>query len=503
MEDPFQKPKSRSFRPFFPLFLKVGKKFWLILAGVFIIVLILIPGLYWWYFSQDHLLSLAPVDSILYIHVKQPIWPWQQDTISDLPFDNFYNQVDSNFDFKGGKFKDDILPAISQVAFLLLPNQESNKLDWAFIFKFKNSFNLFCSKCTDSIKKTKAMLLQQNNHLEIKKDILAIATSQTALEKIKEVQQGTVFSLASQIDQKKLDSNFFNLYFNSSQIRSYLDQNNLLVKIFNDLIKKDIYLNLTRVKNLWRFKLTSNFEQLVSNQALIDYLPNNFLFFTNGINLFDLFKNWTEVDRSLADSFNQVADSLQTIYQFDFQKDIANLFNQVGDLIIFNSGKNSIFGFNFAIILPKSPKINLDNFEKLVQIALAQKLPQKVNTMLPDGTEVIELKAESEAFLWQSKELKEDFQTRYLIEPDLNFKIAYLVLADRILIANTTDWLAKVISTRDIALTDLIQTCDLKNEGSFLVLNNKIPLSLTNYLPLKIILIKSEKDNFKGCIFDL
>jgi len=74
----------------------VAKPFWgghlffaLIALGVFLFGL---WDVYSWQYSfvRDELAVFAPVDSAVYFYARNSAWPWEEEILNNLPYDNFY-----------------------------------------------------------------------------------------------------------------------------------------------------------------------------------------------------------------------------------------------------------------------------------------------------------------------------------------------------------------------------------------------------------------------------
>ncbi len=476
----------------------------LILGGIFFVLVILGSIIYFWYHQQaaDNLIKLAPIDSILYICLKEPLLPspvsliqgGRKNSISELPLTNFYNQIEKQFDFKELKFKDDILANVSSASFILLPNRQNNNLDSVLIFELKKSA---------SAEKIKSILKAQPYYLEVDENILVVATSLEAIEEIKAVKEGLIFSLATQVDLDKLDKGLLRFYLDADNLKSYLNQSSYLPnKIFVQLINQDIYLSLNQKNNQWQFDLEVNsFSPSVITNPLVTKLPNNFKIYISSINLAEVFNKWGEFDQNFSDLFKQTLDGLRNIYGFDF-KQVMDFFDQNVDLLVFDSGPSNIFGLDYVLLLPEASEEQIQNLKKLVQIILAQKLPKPVDYFLPDGTKVTELLADVDNWQWQA----DDAGINYLIEPVLNFEISYLVEDGKIIISSSRELLKSFINDSGIRLSDLIFRCDQGSFGSrYLIFNKAQTASAFNdYWPLGTILIKeSASGQTKGCIIDL
>lgn len=474
---------------------RASKKFGfrLFLGGVFVLLIFSFLFYFWWQNqTRDELINLVPLDSVFYVSLRETVWPKQKMKIDDLPFGGFYQQLQKKDTFSQINFSD-LLNNSQRVSMALVLNEEGN-LDFVYIFKLKNSevirsFNL-------------------PYQFTVGKNILVVAENQKAIDKIQKVKQKSLFSLASQIELKKIQLGLVNFYLSSANLKFYLNHHqDLLNNIFSQLIKDDIYLVLNYKNNQWRVELSNDsFGQpaITDRKELIEYLPADFDLFVSNINLFNFFSSWLSSDLFLDQSFAQTAEILKTVYSFDFNEKLNSLFNQSADLIVFKKPKgNNFLDFNFILVLPDFSSEQISNFEKLIKMVLAQKLPQQVNYLLPDGSKVTELLAKIDKWQWQ-KEIFNDLEINYLEEPALDFEINYLE-DNNLFISNSSDLLKNFIVSRDINLKDLINQCQLKNNyQKSLVINTQDNfLGLKDYLSVGQLIFIEDKDGAKGCFFGL
>ena len=117
-----------------------AKAAWIIGLGIFLFGLILV-GLLWFKFLivHDRFLALAPINSILYIHTKNSNWPINSYQMVNLPFNKIYSTVDSTFAWPAGYFQHDVLPQATELAFILLPNQNQSQFDAVLILRINDS----------------------------------------------------------------------------------------------------------------------------------------------------------------------------------------------------------------------------------------------------------------------------------------------------------------------------------------------------------------------------
>lgn len=470
--------------------------FRLFLGGIFVLLILFLVLSFVFYFwrqekIKDELINFVPLDSVFYVSLRETVWPKPKLKISSLPFSGFYQQLQKKEIFSRSNFFD-LLDNSQRVSIALVLNEDDN-LDFVYIFKLKNP---------EIIKS-----LNLSHQFIIGKNILVVADSQNAIEKIKAVKENLIFSLASQIDSKKIQTGLVNFYLAKANLNFYLSQHQeSLNNIFAQLVKDDIYLQLDYQASQWQFKLNqNNFDSAIDKRdELVRYLPNDFSLFVSGVNLFNFFSAWLSYDLTINQSFVQTAAALKTVYNFDFNETLNSLLNQTADLIIFNrKAGNNFLGFDFILVLPNFSLAEINNFEELIKMVLAQKRPQEVNHFLPDGSKVIEFLAKTDKWQWQ-KEVFDNFEISYLPEPALNFEISYLP-DNYLFISNSSDLLKKFVSTRDIDLNRLISQCYLRNDyQKSLIINTQDNfLGLKDYLSAGRLVFIEEKNGITGCFLGL
>lgn len=478
MEDPFQNSKPEPLAPAQAFsWQKLG--LWIVGLGVFII-LVSSAGLYFWYqrFSSDHLIKLAPVDSVIYVRARNSFLPWNPRTLGQLPFDNYYSKLDQSSIFSSIDLRQDILNNSDQAA-LALVLKENFGLVPVFFFEFKDLSSL------------ELVLPNLSNHLVFDKNILVVSESQQALDKVRTVDQGLIFSLASQVDLTQLSRGLISGYLNASQLQSYLfAQGKLVDTIYSQLVTQDVYLNFQLRNKVWQFNLVGDFfDSPLRTKVLTHHLPNDFSIFISNINLVDV--------------FNRLQGLSEIILN---EQDLdPNLLDQSADVIIFNQtfnqAKENVFGFDYILVLANFSQDSINSLERVVKIILSQKLPQPIRYFLPDGSQVFELLANVDFWHWQNETIN-NLEARYLIEPSLNFEISHLVQDNKLIIASSRQRLAEFISTstQRVALDSLISRCSQGLEQkSYLIFNTShISSQLQNYLPTGMILAGSTG----GCIIE-
>lgn len=435
--------------------------FWLAAVGVFLFVIILVIT---WFsyrsFVKDELINFAPVDSVVYFSAHNSFWSWDERVLTQLPYDNFYLNTQ-------GDFAQKLLALSSRTAhvkFLI-----DDQLEQVWLFKLNKVVN----------ENTIAFELPS---FKIYNNKILVVGSVEALKKVDEVVQGKIFSLASQI---KINLAPVNLYINAENFKTFLNyQSSSRHKILSQILNQDLYLEFNKSKNIWQISFNQGIsEEKILNQKLITKLPSDFSIFISNVNLSDLFNQWAIADESLAEIFKQNQEIYHQIFNFDLSTFNNEVLDSPADLVIF-SQNDSALGVDYVLAMNRPSSSGIQSFQELVKIILAQKLPQKAIRYLPDGSSVTELSANTEAWQWQISQI-EGSEVNYVIEPDLNFSVYYMLRDEKLLISGTQERLANFISNSEISIIDYSSQCgDNIFEGSYIIFaKNSQIFELSQFLP--------------------
>ncbi|MFA5022523.1 MAG: hypothetical protein WC508_05615 [Patescibacteria group bacterium] len=467
------------------------------LGGVFVFGLIIIFSFYFWHQQQtkDSLINFAPIDSVLYVSARDSVWPESQQSISDLPLRNFYQQIAEKEIFSGVDLQKDLVANSQQVSLIMLPGKNSN-FDLVFIFKIKNYLAL-----EPAMAKLKYSLL-------IKKNILVAATSQQGIDRIKEVENGKTFPLTLKVQINKFGNSRLTLFLSADNLKlSFGASAGLVDKIFTHLLSQDIYISSSYRKQnqQWQFKL-NNSDSILSEQIYpprVKFLPPDFSIYLSGVNLFEMFKGWQGMDNEFSNFLKQTADSLRTVYSFS-PNQLLVLAKQPADLIIFKKEQASALGFDYVLVFDKRSAEQIGDLIKLVKIILAEKMPKEVSHTLPDETKVTELLADTEVWQLKQETVDNNLVINYLQEPALNFELAYAVKDNQLMIASSVQRLKDVMSASNLSITGLESKC--RHSGllnRYLILNNQRSLfTFDPYLPDGGIMAIEGSSGVNGCFVD-
>lgn len=472
MEDSFRKQEENN--QIAKFFSNHRFTFWLTAVGVFLFVLVLIIT---WFsyrnFTNDELINFAPVDSVVYFSAHDSFWPWQERVLTELPYDNFYSDTSKDF-------AQNLLSLSSHTAYFIF--LIDNRLEPVWLFKL------------DQFVQEDSFVFDLPTFKIYNNKILVVGSAE-ALEKVDGVVQGDTFSLASQISISQAPVNF---YISAQNLKTFLNlQNSSKHKILSQLLKQDLYLQFNKNKNIWQINFNQNISGgIQSSQELITKLPADFNIFISKVNLSDLFSQWASADEFLAEAFAQTQEIYEQVFNFDLSAVGKELLNNFADIIIFTQD-DSALGLDYVLVMSQPSDLGIESFKKLVKVILAQKLPKKALRYLPDGSSIIELSADTEAWQWQI-EVIEGSDVFYITEPVLDFSIYYSIRDGQLLISGTQERLMNFIQNSDITIDEYRVQCSADIfKGSYVIFaKNSQIFDLSEFLPTSSLIL----GNKEGCL---
>lgn len=477
MEDSFLQNQQPSLEQ--DIVLSSRFKFWYILGGVFVLGIILF-ALFTWHqkYTADHLIKYAPVDTAIYVTARNSFWPWEASTIKDVPLSHVFPHQE-------------LLDLSSHAALIKIPS-DNDELDTVSIFLMKHL-------------EAAVPFIENLPHTKVfGKNILVIASSKESLIKVDEVYRGTVFSLETQIDKNKLGRGLSSVYVSAGNLRSHLGKNdNLADKIYSYLLRDDLYLTFSKKGDRWIFSPNDSVDLGAPRTGLlVETLPADFNIFAAHINLAEIFQSWLAANEVFAETTKHNIANLEAIYDFDFSDVMQPLFNQYGDITIFNVGVNNALGFDYTLVFDYSSQEQLEAFEELVKVTLAQKLPREKTRVLPDGSLVIELVAETDVWQWSEAKISNGLAVQKLIEKRIGFEVAYLVADNKVYISSSADLISDMLSKKDISLERLSKRCLLPfSQDNVVMFNSNIEDLFDDILPAGFTILSGDpKQGLNGCI---
>jgi len=467
-----------------------------ILAAVFCLAAVSFFGFYLWRQGQtaDPFFEFAPIDSVIYVSVRDSVWPEVKTKISDLPFKEFFKQTAENEIFSRLDLSNDVLAQVKRAAFLLVPD-ENSQLKKVFVFEFKEAWQI-------PVKFREYTIFGQN--------FLVVAESKSVLNKIKQVKSGAMFSLSRRVQYKKNNGLFF-LYLNAGNLKSYFKADNQpLNNFFVRLSDNDLFLTLKKKNGAWQFSLkgqTATGRDLSlpepGQKPLSESLPKDFSYYFSGLTLKEIFSYLNSAEAGISDLNRQTQASFQTIYQNDLSVFINGVSTKPIDAVIFAGNKEYAPGFGLVLVMPAPSGGQIKQFEDLARIFLAQKRPAQKERRLSDKSAVIEFLAEPDNWQWAEETINNDQKIRFLSEPALAFEWAYAIKDNKIFLANSRRQLADFFAGKDLITKNLISRCGQSNSGRLIALNPQTqPPELLPYLPAGLVLLKDSGKELAGCIID-
>lgn len=440
--------------------------------------------------TQDPFLSLAPVDSVLYVSARDSVWPEVETKISDLPFVRFFEQAGKMEIFSGVDLKNDILNRVKRAAWLLVPDEDS-QLRQVFLFEFKEPPSVPTEFGPDTI-------FGQN--------YLVVAETEAVLDKIRQVKSGFYFSLADRRGRER-NKSVFSLYLNAANLKSYLkNRSGAGNNFFVQWLDRDLFLSLKKKGDNWRLSLPGqNSGRIKVQPPLIDFLPADFSYYFSGISLAHIFSRLDRVEPGILGLVKQTQTAFQAIYRKDLNVFVSLAINDPAAAVIFAKNKDYQPGFGLVLAAPAPTSETIDELEDLVRIFLAQKLPAEKKHWLLDKSVITELSAEPENWQWQEEMTGDSQKIRFISEPALAFELAYSVRDNKIFLANSKKLLAGYFAGARLAVNDLLARCGgQEGKGRFLIINPfSQPGMFLPYRPEGFFIIKEGKKELSGCISDL
>ncbi|MBN1778840.1 MAG: hypothetical protein JW816_01295 [Candidatus Buchananbacteria bacterium] len=475
MEDPFRQVKK------FPHL--AVKNYWLLAGGVFLLIGIFFL-IFWRNNNVDSLLKYAPQDSLFYVSFKHQLFSDNQKDFSHLPKSNWDQAINDLFnnqlDFFGN-----ILSNSSQLSIIGLPVDDQPDWQAVVIVKTKDQT-------------TKAALLNWPTHLLLNNQTILVASNSESLALIENIIGQAGNSLLSKNFVQYFSGSGIHLYFSHHFLNQYQGDDST-TNFFSQILVGDLFFKLKLKNDRWQITFTdlATGQKLIKQTIEQDFLPEQFLFFANQINLSQVWPDLLKLSSRLDDFTQNFDRSLNNVYHFVWS-DIQSIFNQPIDLILFNKQDN-FFGFDFAVISPVK-NLEIDQFKKLVSLFLAQKSPTEIKRILPDQTTVRELVANPDNYAWQVKEV--NGRTFYQIsDSNLNFYLVYYQTQTNFYLASSFDGLSNLLTDRHFAIDDFLRPCGLSNQSQFLVINNQ--LGVLDYLPWQFNIFGfNGLGKMTGCLFN-
>ncbi len=488
MEDPLKNSVSFS-SPKKTKNLKSKLIFWGIFLVLFIIVFLSVFLLYFWNKNkQDDIIKFVPLDSVLYATARNSIFG--KSKIIDLPFSNFVNDF-SKADFLNGNDLSLILNNSKRFSIALF-SVEGNELAYAYIFEFANK---------DAFKPL--------NGFEISKNIFVFSENKKVFEKMKEVTANNIFSLASQVDLKFIESNLFSFYFNPFNLKFYLSEKNIILdNIFLKMIDENMYFGLNKKSDHYDFRLktsSGNYE-ISKTKAItaISFLPENFRVYIGGLNFYYLFDQLKKIEPNISESFGQTKNDLGLIYKNDLSSWVLDFFRHDFDLLIFEPTNNSVFGFEYVLASGDFNQIDEENLKSLIKIFLAQKYPKESEYTLPDGTKVTEFLVDVDKWQWQIDKLENNLEISYLLVPELDSEVAYAIKDDVLFLASSVKLLNNYFNVAKVEVSEIFSSCGQgKFYGRGIIINPFGSFFVPEEYALDGLVVGESKGNsFSGCILE-
>ncbi|OGY52351.1 MAG: hypothetical protein A3J59_03520 [Candidatus Buchananbacteria bacterium RIFCSPHIGHO2_02_FULL_56_16] len=483
-----------------------------LLAGAFVVVGI---GSYYCQSQRDRLLTFAPLDTLVYVHVRDATWPWQPRTFDRLPASNLYAQLNTSLGLVAGELENQLLPASQQVSVLLLPTGEvgsprfageAGAFDQVLLVRLKHGWPSRAAQ-----QSARRFITRQPNHRQLAKTTYALASSQSALERVQQVKDQTLFALTQRLNRRLLGRDPVGIYVDVPNLLPYLDQFDPAVRLLASAATDGVYLRATPYAGRWQFQLSGYPGRIVRPQPIIGrllsfskqppllkYLPQDFTFFASAVSVVDLVTDFSRRNKDINDALQQTGDYLAATSQFD-PRGLVETFNMPANLLVGTARPEAWLGFDLALVL--NPGADVAGFEELASAFWATQSPQPVNRRLADGTRVVELYARPERFAWQDYSIAGQ-PGRLLDAPAFGVALTYLQPGRFTLLTTATATAAVVVEQRGVSLEQVLQPCGVNPTDRFFILNTShMASSSLAFLPIGTIIGVQQGGGVVGCFY--
>jgi hypothetical protein len=366
--------------------------------------------------------------------------------------------------------------------------------------------------------KIKNQTVQNLNYTWPKKNILAIATSSQASQKIIEVDKKYISSIKN---DQRIEQNLFSTqnsfiqiywhrhywqyhlsfdnYFLQELYGYYFNQENLIMpewlSLTIDLNQADLewqISNLDLINNFVTQKIDLPYELLNLNQTNHNFIKHIFkepIFFTLNIDWHHEIKNILQQS-----NFKNYFEHLEKKYNFNLEQDVLSLLKSENLWIVFDNELNKPDKQNLIEHLNKCfdfstpgecvwiikyekdfDRTKFKKIEQILQYILALKFPQENLLTLPDHDQVIELVVNPDNFKFEQQEVN-NYQYHFLRNDIYNLEFGYVDTGDKVFYSNNLDLLNQTLYSHEFFNPVLAEKSILdQTQSLFLKLNSIYP----------------------------
>ena len=440
-------------------------KFSLQVLGVIILIAVIALFLYYHlYFKKDNLIKYVPKSAIFYSTFRL-----NDDLLKNKLIKNFLTDYNlENLDF-------DILNhfVAYNSAFAIIPDFEAEtlKLDYLFIFNLKQ--NPLAFEQYSSLIEEHNLAYDLLTYQTLERDILIISNSENVIKQVQEIAWQGKPSLVQKVDLV-FNLNKFSLdylakiYIDVENLADNLDKiKNLQIKLLLASLKadkiKELFLGLEITENNLLVKSSNN--NFNTPSFLIEKIPQdfvlNFSFQEGGNKIKQIYDLLREYDSHTFGRVEKNKQYLEKLYEFDFEKDILELFAGQTQFVI-DQDKNYLFVISLDEISDLEEK--LAKLEVITKQYLAVKYPVKQAKQLPDYTYISQIIKNPNI---------PDFELEGFYDVNLHYlnyereEFAYYYTSDVLFFANSSQIVRNLIKNQNLIDVSEISSCYKQKSANF------------------------------------
>ncbi len=411
------------------------------LSGIGVVVLFL-AGLYV-RLNDDNLRQFVPVHAQVYIHARNPLVPFSDNTLTQLPITQLLRGFEQRLDIAPGLLQQELLQSSSEIAFFAIPSlTDYSRREVGLLFEIdQQDFNhqeLGLTQITSGY-----YLLTDSADLQL-------FVEQTFLKQL--------FSFDYKLPHRQLSAYFEPSVFGTSE----------------PIIASGQYDD-----GAWKVGLPGTSSEAIDMPvSILQFLDA--AIFTQGVSY-----------KSLQEQFSLHTPEFSDVF-VDLLKDHQQLASSVRALALVS---DEVQPTTFALALSDAQTVNSTELEEIISLFLAQRFPVQETRELPDGTTVIETVINADSVDWQTNGI-----ARMATVGDEYLELGYITLNNEVVISNSSKVLAQLV--RGAHTSANFGNCSL-DTAQFTSINlekssNLLPLA--QFLDSKWLILQASKKSTEICL---
>ncbi len=402
-----------------------AKKIWVNFFVVFILGLVLFFSFWFWRFTRPSLAKDLPDDVLFYAKVSIPysetwskkIFFWREKSNPGARGSRLYKKFDL-INWEGVSFYNSIMPVLKNELELAITSQGSivarsvliDKDSWfslvGYGFEYSGSVEKFESKIHGWWRDVFGF--EEDFYWQIKGDIIYISSDEYFKTQFSKKGQRTIFD---KLSSRGINSGVFFGYISDQDSVPILKDNKTAGAFFASLGEPFVFSVQKESDVQWNLRFEGQRDLDKSDTEFFkSFLPfkdgTSLVFFASDLGKF--LENWQKVIYENQDISSQIfyVDSiLKDFYSFDFNDFLGLVSGNGSFLAIENKGNNNLFDEASGwLLFIESLDIDsgIDKFlEDFGSSLFAISHPLTVERKLPDGSLMIELRAETQGIEWK------------------------------------------------------------------------------------------------------